>query len=287
MKPQKNFRASRFLVLFVVFSLACASNPSRSTDQYIQKYKKEFENDRQYFHSLSSQPVMGPYARRVEGSIDDYIRLIAETFPKVQSLHIHFIMMTHYNSGLNDEVLKKVQESQPQVKALLEELHPDVVGYEGQYASDVTIDGLAEKFREMDKEYSAFLRQETEEEIQRLVAENLKIDGVLQYRRDHPEARIMGIEDKNLYYFHNLCSIYIRGAKDPETVKAVYEIFMRTQRTRDKIVIAKVVQELRRLNKKDGAIVMGAGHEQDLREISSDIGLDSIFHETFIKDPKK
>lgn len=267
-------RAKNFFLVLAVLALCCASK------QPAQKFVQEIDAEAKVYNMIND-PTMGPFARKVFQTVPQYRELIQNEFPHTKGLHIDFVMVGHYNAGLTEQQLSAVRHSQRESKKLLDNLKADVIGVEAFY-TDVSLENLAQKFRESDEVLASLLRKKpTEEENQALIKENLEIDAALQYKEEHPEAVMIGVEEKNLYFFLMVCTIFMnRSHIDPHSAEVATLRFLLGNRTRNKIVIGKTIAELRRRDKTKGLIIMGAAHEEEFRQIASAIGLSSTFHNT-------
>lgn len=277
-------RFTATLLILTFFFLGCSKNGPA------QQLAAELDKESEAYRIIikGDKEIMGPYAQKILDGMPGYKELVSTELSNVKGLHINFIMKVHTAPDLTARQQSIVIQSETEVENLLNKLPVDIVGVEGFY-TDVSSKTLAQTLRDLDQEFAPKHKpKSTEAQIWFQVADNLITNGALRYQRRHVGVTMVGVEIKNIYLFQTLCTLFLgRADVDPESKKVAYNRFMLAEWARNKMVIARFVNEMRRRGKTQGAIVMGLGHEEDFRRIVELIGLNATFHQTLPEDIRK
>ncbi len=211
----------------------------------------------QYLSNHNMMTTEGALAVKILAMLPCYDQTLTAAFgPKQDKLSLDIIFGLHGILTPELKVNMNLEEltSQDYIQNILIALHPGMIGFEGAPGERITFASLASDMVRVNAEIGRTLPME---KATQLVAQWTARDGVLLYYRFHPETRLTGMEETPVY----LLAIALQQS-EPES-----PLFQDLTRLRSELGLSKVIVEMRKNQLPQSAIVIGAGHENDYREI--------------------
>ncbi len=194
-------------------------------------------------------PRLGLAANRVEANISQYQQMFSRASQVSPDVSVDVILQMHGDAAMaihNDPVLVKNQET---IVRLLSEKRYDVVAYEGYWSDPINRKTAIEE----SSSYNTRIPMKT---IEAAIDKIMPIQSGLAYALNHPEALVIGSEDRAMMAFDEL----LINEELDATGKTMSPHVAITLRWRDQIAIAKTLIKLRSVHGKRAVIVIGQLH---------------------------
>ncbi len=215
--------------------------------------------------SYEKDPGAGPIAGKVRANITKYQELQDRAFQNTDDLELTVIFMIHNNLSQDPDMSHYAEISQGMVKERLESLGPDVIGNEGTFSDQFNADT-----REQDM--LAIIHDIGMPPPEKKAPIEDK-SGVWAYMQGHPDAIVIGVEDRDLLGLDFMTEGIVTFTTNLSFHTRYLILRQLMTPVRTEIALAKLISKLRAVNRTRGVLVEGGAHEPSMKELCQRLNL--------------
>ncbi|MFO0702951.1 MAG: hypothetical protein U0514_03815 [Candidatus Andersenbacteria bacterium] len=226
--------------------------------------KKSMAQLGQLLDVLEKKPELQAKALAVRTQMGSYAKLLERATTACRECTIDLVLQVHVG-GTGGPEHPALRPSQAQVRTLFEREHYDVIALEGAGYDPWTFENVL-----ADTAKAQGLKVE---ELRPLMIADAPNQAWMSFILEHPEQRMIGLEDDALLALHGelLRQLGIYGR--PTTNWTPAEVTLGSSRS--EIGLAKLLIKLDQVGGKRGAIVLGNAHDQSLLQSAEWFGINA------------
>lgn len=224
------------------------------------------------FDLVRNDSTLGPLAQVVKERLPLYQQW-RDQAGHSPGLQLDIVLQVHDYIGSSSSEQEQVKTAQRKIRLWLVQHRPDFIAWEGSGLLNVTFENLIRDTQRMAWSKGQRIPYE---QLRYGVKQSIPYDGVLQYLRDDPKARVYGYDEPALNEFHDtLLQLLDRGQG-----QAGWDGLNQTVGdTRSAIAVYRTVATMQQEGKKHGVLIIGYMHHHKVVEALRQLGVASNIYQ--------